>query len=97
MTLPDHLPILDRPGVRRVRDAVYVEREITTPVDLCDANGMLNPKAVGFSRQPLVRANRSGHSDAARSRGHAHRRPAFLRVLCSLGVLTASLHRGRSL
>ena len=60
-TLPDHLPILDRPGARRVRDAVYAEREIVAPVDLCDARGRLNPAAVGFSRQPLVRANLSGH------------------------------------
>lgn len=59
--LPDHLPILDRPGARRVREAVYVEREITSPVDLCDARGRLNPNAVGFARQPLFRANLSGH------------------------------------
>ena len=60
-TLPDHLPILDRPGARRVREPVYLEREITAPVDLCDARGKLNPAAVGFSRQPLVRANLAGH------------------------------------
>ena len=47
--LPDHLPILDRPGARRVRDAVYAEREITEPVHLCEANGRLNPAAVGFA------------------------------------------------
>lgn len=59
-TLPDHLPILDRRS--RLRAAsVYVEREITAPVDLCDARGRLNPDAVGFSRRPLVRANLSGH------------------------------------
>ena len=60
-TLPDHLPILDRPRARRVRETVYVEREITAPVDLCDARGRLNPDAVGFARQPLFRANLSGH------------------------------------
>lgn len=59
--LPDHLPILDRPGARRVREPVYAEREITAPVDLCDARGRLNPDAVGFARQPLFRANLSGH------------------------------------
>ena len=59
--LPDHLPILDRPGARRVDGSVYVEREIEAPVDLCDANGRLNPAAVGFARQPLFRANLSGH------------------------------------
>jgi hypothetical protein len=58
--LPDHLPILDRPGARRVREPTYVEREITAPVDLCDAGGRLNPAAVGFARQPLFRANLAG-------------------------------------
>jgi len=58
--LPDHLPILDRAG-RALAGPVYVERELTAPVDLCDARGRLNPAAVGFSRQPLVRANLSGH------------------------------------
>ena len=60
-SLPDHLPILDRPRARRVREPVYMEREIIAPVDLCDASGRLNPGAVGFARQPLVRANLSGH------------------------------------
>jgi hypothetical protein len=58
--LPDHLPILDRGPARGV-GSVYPEREITEPVDLCDARGRLNPAAVGFSRQPLVRANLAGH------------------------------------
>jgi len=58
--VPDHLPILDRqPGARP--GAVYVEPEITAPVDLCDAQGRLNPAAVGFSRRPVVRANLRGH------------------------------------
>ncbi len=34
-----------------------IERELTAPVDLCDARGRLNPAAVGWSRQPLHRAN----------------------------------------
>jgi hypothetical protein len=59
--LSDYLPILDRPGARRVREPVYVEREITAPVDLCDRRGRLNPAAVGFARRPLFRANLSGH------------------------------------
>jgi hypothetical protein len=58
--LPDHLPILDRSG-RALPGPVYVEREITEPVDLCDARGRLNPAAAGFSRRPFVRANLSGH------------------------------------
>ena len=33
------------------------EREITTPVDLCDARGRLNPAARGWARQPMLRAN----------------------------------------
>ena len=48
------------PGPRR-RSRRLPEREITRAVDLCDARGLLNPDAVGFSRQPLVRANLSGH------------------------------------
>jgi uncharacterized protein DUF2804 len=58
--LPDHLPILDRAGAR-VAGPTYVEREITAPVDVCDARGRLNPAAVGFARTPLFRANLSGH------------------------------------
>jgi hypothetical protein len=59
--LPEHLPILDRRGARPLAGAVYAEREITAPVDLCVARGRLNPAAVGFARQPLFRANLSGH------------------------------------
>ena len=59
--LPDHLPILDRHPARHRVPAVYDERELTSPVDLCDAHGRLNADAVGFSRRPLVRANLSGH------------------------------------
>jgi hypothetical protein len=58
--LPEHLPILDRAG-RTLAGPVYAEREVTEPVDLCDARGRLNPDAVGFSRRPLVRANLAGH------------------------------------
>lgn len=36
------------------------EREITLPVDLCRADGRLDPGAVGFSRRPLHRANLRG-------------------------------------
>lgn len=36
------------------------EREITAPVDMCLANGRLNPDAVGWSRHPLHRANLKG-------------------------------------
>lgn len=34
-----------------------VEREITAPVDLCDARGHLNDAARGWSRRPMLRAN----------------------------------------
>ena len=39
-----------------------MERELQAPVDLCDANGRLNPDAVGWSRQPLHRCNLSGRA-----------------------------------
>lgn len=37
-----------------------IEREITSPVDLCLPDGRLNPEAVGWSRKPLHRANLKG-------------------------------------
>jgi hypothetical protein len=37
------------------------EREITTPVDLCDSSGNLNRDAIGWSREPLHRSNVRGH------------------------------------
>lgn len=36
------------------------EREITIPVDLCRPDGRLEPTAVGWTRQPLHRANLRG-------------------------------------
>lgn len=42
------------------------EREITGPVDLCDASGRLNPDAVGWTRRPLHRANLRGWGRAKR-------------------------------
>ena len=36
------------------------EREITAPVDLCGADGRLDPAAVGFTRRPLHHANLRG-------------------------------------
>jgi hypothetical protein len=36
------------------------EPEITSPVDLCDGRGRLNPQARGWSRRPLHRANLRG-------------------------------------
>lgn len=35
----------------------YVERELTSPVDLCLDSGHVNPAAIGWSRTPLHRAN----------------------------------------
>lgn len=35
-------------------------RELTEPIDLCDAKGRLNPSAIGWSRRPLHRCNLSG-------------------------------------
>lgn len=39
---------------------MVAEKEITEAVKLCDANGSLNPKAVGWSRKPIIRANLKG-------------------------------------
>jgi hypothetical protein len=36
------------------------QREITEPVDLCDAAGRLNPAAIGWTRAPLHRSNLRG-------------------------------------
>lgn len=35
----------------------HVEKEITKPVLLCQANGKLNPEAIGFARYPLIQSN----------------------------------------
>lgn len=40
---------------------VYRERELTEPVELCDARGNVNPAALGWSRRPVVTANLRGH------------------------------------
>ncbi|HEV7734509.1 MAG TPA: DUF2804 family protein, partial [Candidatus Binatia bacterium] len=60
-SLPDHLPIVDDRMRHGGYQPIYIERELTTPTDLCDARGRLDPTAVGWSRQPLVRANLRGH------------------------------------
>jgi len=39
------------------RERVCSEIELTTPVDLCDAGGLLNDAARGWSRFPIHRAN----------------------------------------
>ena len=59
--LPEHLPIVAARMRRGDYGPVYEERELTAPVDLCDARGRLDPAAVGWSRTPLVRANLRGH------------------------------------
>lgn len=48
---------------RKMRDKIigpYQEREITSPVWLCDSNGRLNPDAIGWSRIPLHKFNLKG-------------------------------------
>lgn len=35
----------------------HVEKEITSPVLLCDQKGQLNPDAIGFARRPLIQSN----------------------------------------
>lgn len=37
------------------------EKEITAPIDLCDAEGRLLRDSVGWSRHPLIRCNVKGH------------------------------------
>ena len=59
--LPDRMPIVARDASNPGAPAAYVERELLAPTDLCDAHGRLDPAAVGWSRQPLVRANLRGH------------------------------------
>ncbi len=39
----------------------HAEREISTPVSLCDSKGNLNPAAIGFARQPIIDSNLTGH------------------------------------
>ena len=39
---------------------IYREPELTEPVDLCLRGGALNPRAIGWSRQPLHNCNLSG-------------------------------------
>ena len=60
-TLPDALPIVRERIAQQGRRASYHEHELTSPLDLCDRRGRLNPAAVGWSRAPLVRANLSHH------------------------------------
>ncbi len=57
--LADRMPIVV--GRRDAGPGAYLERELSEPVDLCDARGRLRPEAVGWSRRPLVRANLAGH------------------------------------
>jgi len=59
--LPDHLPIIRAPITHGHSRGCYIEPELTRSVDLCDLCGQLNPASVGWSRQPLVHANLSGH------------------------------------
>jgi hypothetical protein len=58
---PDYMPIVKAKMESGEYQPFYEEREITAPVDLCDAGGRLNPGARGWSRKPLTRANLSGH------------------------------------
>jgi len=63
---------------------IYVEREITEAVDLCDDNGRLNPAAGGWARHPLIRANLSGHWPRKK-------RWNFWNWICPRFVLSATL------
>lgn len=39
----------------------HAEKEIFQPTPLCDKKGNLNPAAIGYSKQPLIDCNLSGH------------------------------------
>ena len=39
----------------------HAEKQITTPVQLCDKKGNLNPEAIGYAKSPIVDCNLSGH------------------------------------
>lgn len=38
----------------------HAERELTSPVSLCDSKGLLNPEAIGFAQKPVVQSNLKG-------------------------------------
>ena len=61
LPLPEFMPIVADRIKSTDYPRAYDERELTKSVDLCDSHGRLNPEAVGWSRQPLVRANLNGH------------------------------------
>jgi hypothetical protein len=59
--LPDWMPTMNARMARGDYRPTYTEREIGAAVDLCDDSGRLNPAARGWARQPIIRANLSGH------------------------------------
>jgi len=59
--LPDYMPIVRAKMESGQYVSHYLEQELTEPVLLCNEKGNLNPKAIGWSRVPLVRANLSNH------------------------------------
>jgi len=58
--LADYMPIV-QPKIDAGYVSHYIEPELTSPVMLCDDKGFLNPKAIGWSRTPLVTANLKDH------------------------------------
>lgn len=38
----------------------HAERELTTPVLLCESKGLLNPDAIGYSQKPIIQSNLKG-------------------------------------
>lgn len=40
---------------------LYIEKELTQPIKLCDPKGNLNPEAIGWSRFPIHECNLKGH------------------------------------
>lgn len=38
----------------------FIEKEITTPVHLCNSDGKLNPDSIGWARRPIITSNITG-------------------------------------
>lgn len=38
----------------------FIEKEITTPVHLCNSDGKLNPSSIGWARRPIITSNITG-------------------------------------
>jgi len=76
----------------RDNDEVAGLQEITVPVLLCDARGHLNPRAVGWTRQPLHTANLRGRGRNKRWEYWAVSAPDHLLAVTVSDLDYAALH-----